>query len=171
MSRNTRTAWAAASLSLALAMTTSAPAHAWGEGEQNFVAGVAATVAAGAVVKSLRKPEPRPVVVAPRPNYYVAPAPAYAAPPPVYRAPAPVQVQADINSVPAAQTFNRIGERGQKAIQFRLKQLGYYGGTVDGTWGPGTHAAVRSYALATGRGEDLRTMRGAANLYRDLVGR
>ncbi|HMO72709.1 MAG TPA: hypothetical protein PKC84_13915, partial [Paracoccaceae bacterium] len=50
----TRTMTAAAT-ALALAAATAAPAHAWGKNEQNFLKGVLAAVAVGAIIEHNRK--------------------------------------------------------------------------------------------------------------------
>lgn len=69
----------------------------------------------------------------------VAPPPpppiAAAAPPPPVAATAPAQVFA-------------LGANSVRIIQARLRQLGFYTGEVDATWGPATNSALRGFQSA-----------------------
>lgn len=139
----------AALLAFSLALAPAAPSFAWGEKEQGFVAGVAATLLLSAMVKGGGgKKQP-------------APAPVYT---PVY-APASVSVY----STPAAATFNAYGDAEQRRIQSTLSAYGYYHGPIDGTFGPGTYNATIAYANATKRSSLTTTMAGCATLYEDLL--
>lgn len=40
------------------------------------------------------------------------------------------------------------------AVQVELKALGYYGGAIDGDYGPGTYSAIRNFQTANGLSSD-----------------
>lgn len=145
---------AVAALSVAAA---AAPAMAWGKKEQGFVAGVATAIIIDQLIEGNRaRKQPAPVYVAPK-----HPAPVYVEPAPTYRS--------SIYTTPAAQAFKSysLGER--KAIQRSLRASGYYYGSIDGVFGPGTYNAVTSYASAAGASGNLRTTGGAFAVYDGLL--
>ncbi|HMO06125.1 MAG TPA: peptidoglycan-binding domain-containing protein [Paracoccaceae bacterium] len=152
----TRTMTAAAT-ALALAAATAAPAHAWGKNEQNFLKGVLAAVAVGAIIEHNRKSRAQ---AAPAPHYFVQPAPQPY--PPRHVAPAPTYT-------PAAAAFAEYSPASKRAIQQRLRAYGYYRGAIDGAWGPGTRAAVEAYARDTGNLSALQSRDGTVRLLNGLL--
>ncbi len=155
----------AAIAALSLAAVSAAPANAWGKNEQNFVKGVLATVAVGAIIKESRKqnrtrayqPEQRYYAPQPEPRYY---APQHA---PVY-APAPNYYRA-----PIASAFSEYSPASKRAIQQRLRAYGYYRGSIDGVYGPGTRAAIEAYARDTNARGALDSRDGAVRLMNALL--
>lgn len=142
-----RTSSLAAALAFSLALGPAAPSYAWGEGEQNFVAGVATTLLLTQMFKGGGKKKAAPV-----PTY----TPVYAPSVSVY-------------NTPAAATFNAYGDTEQRRIQSTLSAYGYYSGPIDGVFGPGTYNATIAYANATKRSSLTTTMAGCATLYEDLL--
>jgi hypothetical protein len=129
-------------------------AAAWGEREQNALAGFIAGIAVQKYVLSPPKKN-RPTVVVPRQ--------------PVY-APVPQQpTYTSIYSTPSALAFNSYSINERKRIQSTLTSYGYYHSSIDGVFGPGTYAAVNSYAAATGKSSLLTTSSGAYTLYDGLL--
>ncbi|MEZ5779015.1 MAG: peptidoglycan-binding domain-containing protein [Paracoccaceae bacterium] len=154
---------AAAALSLAV---SAAPAHAWGEKEQNTLT---ALVAAG-VIGSLIYNQKRKQAAASR-NY----APQYQTPRATYRQPTyqePTRyqpTQSSIYATPAARAFNSYSPAERRAIQSRLASWGYYHGGVDGAFGPMTYRAVMAYAGDTQGTAQISTAGGAYGLYDSLI--
>ena len=126
-----------------------APALAWGKGEQNFVAGVAATLLAQALIRDANR---QPVYAPRRPVYY-QPQPR----PPVYYPP----VQPGVYNSPTGLAFNSYNYNERRRIQSTLSAYGYYGGPVDGSFGPGTYNAIVAYAQHSHRLAMLDTRGGA----------
>lgn len=166
----------AALVSFSMMAAAAAPANALGKREKDFLTGVAATVAVGALINHARNQQPQrrvtqqqPQYFAPQPQYYVQqPKPVYARTAPVayeprYRAPS-------IYSVPAATTFNEYSPQMRREIQLELARYGYYSGAIDGTWGPNTYRAVQAYARDSGKATSLNSVRGSYGLYDALVG-
>ncbi|MCB6179143.1 peptidoglycan-binding protein [Rhodobacter sp. Har01] len=151
-----RTTALAALTALSVAAIPAAPARAWGEGEQNFVAGVVTAVVVGEMLKQGRKSRAAP------------PAPTYA-PAPVYADPAPTYTTTSIYATPVARAFNTYSAAERKAIQRSLRQAGYYAGGIDGSFGPRTYNAVVSYARDAGAAGNLRTTGGAFAVYDGLI--
>lgn len=167
MTALTRTMTAAVT-ALALAAAMPAPAHAWGKNEQNFLKGVLATVAIGAIVNESRKqsqaaPATRYVAPAPRQQQFYQ-APAHRAPhhhAPQY-APAPTYT-------PVATAFNEFSPASRRAIQQRLRAYGYYRGGIDATFGPATRAAILAYARDSGNGHAVTSRDGTVRLLNGLL--
>ncbi len=101
----------AALTALSIAAVPAAPAQAWGDKEQGFVAGVAAAVIIDEILKQNRKARATPP----------APAPVYVAP-----------THTSIYATPAARAFNSYSRGERKAIQRSLRSMGYYHGGIDG---------------------------------------
>lgn len=171
--RKTATA-AIAALSLAAALP--APAHAWGEKEQNALAALAVV---GVVGTLLYKDQQRKRAggvsrqyVAPR---YQEPAPVYRAPAyqePAYREPARYQPDqgSGIYSTAAARAFNSYTHEERRRIQSRLAGAGYYHGGIDGAFGPMTYRAIMAIAGDSTGTDQVSTMRGAFEFYDTLLG-
>lgn len=162
---NLRTATTAAIAAIALAATAAAPVQA-GQRERDFLKGVAATVIVGTVIQSMnQRAQAQPRYQAPRyqpqPQYYVPPTrePAYFAPP----------VQSGISTSAAAQAFKSYSQTERRAIQRQLARLGYYGGSIDGSFGPATFRAVSSYAADRGLDARIDSASGAYTVYDSLI--
>ena len=164
---NIRTATTAAIAALALAATAAAPVQA-GQRERDFLKGVAATVIVGTVIQSMNQraqAQPR-YQQAPRytqqPRYYVPPTrePAYFAPP---------AVQSGISTSAASQAFKSYSPTERRAIQRQLARMGYYGGAIDGTFGPATFRAVSAYAADRGLNARIDSASGAYTVYDSLI--
>jgi hypothetical protein len=128
-----------------------APALAWGDKEQSFVAGVVTAVIVEELIKNNRARR-------------AAPAPQY-----VYVEPAPVHTPSvsSIYHTPAARAFQSYSLHERKAIQRNLRAWGYYRGGIDGSFGPGTYNAVVAYARDTG--VSLGSTGGAYGVYDGLI--
>jgi hypothetical protein len=149
---------AAALAALSIAALPATPARAWGDREQGFVAGVATALIVDRLIQQSRKTrglgtspgfsfvEPRQTYVAPRP----------AATPSVY-------------GTTAARAFNSYSVAERQKIQRTLRAWGYYRGGIDGTFGPGTYAAVTAYARDEGLVSDLTSNTGAYAVYDSLL--
>lgn len=164
---NIRTVTTAAIAALALAATAAAPVQA-GQRERDFLKGVAATVIVGTVIQSMNQraqAQPR-YQQAPRytqqPQYYVPPTrePAYFAPP---------AVQSGISTSAASQAFKSYSPTERRAIQRQLARMGYYGGAIDGTFGPATFRAVSAYAADRGLNARIDSASGAYTVYDSLI--
>lgn len=175
--RKTATA-AIAALSLAAALP--APAHAWGEKEQNALAALAVAGVVGTLIykdQQRKKAGVSRQYLAPR---YQEPAPVYRAPvyrAPVYREPAyrePARYQPDrdsgIYATAAARAFNSYTPEERRRIQSRLAGAGYYQGGIDGTFGPMTYRAIMAIAGDSTGTDQVSTMRGAFEFYDTLLG-
>ena len=128
-------------------------AAAWGEREQNALAGFLAGIAVQKFV--LSPPRNRPIVVVPRQ--------------PVY-APVPQQPSyTSIYSTPSALAFNTYSINERKRIQSTLTSSGYSHSSIDGQFGPNTYAAVNTYAAATGKSSLLVSSSGAYAVYDGLL--
>ena len=138
----------------AIAATSVAPAHAWGENEQNFASGVAATLLVQGLIREAKRAERnQPVYIDPQLQ-------------PVYAAP---RAHTSIYRTAAAQAFNSYSSRERRMIQKRLSAYGYYRGGFDGSFGPGTYSAVSAYAADQGQARDLRSTAGAFGVYDGLI--
>lgn len=170
---NIRTATTAAIAALALAATTAAPVQA-GQRERDFLKGVAATVIVGTVLQSMnaqRAQAQTPRYVAPQPRHQ-AQQPQYYAPPaprePVYFAP-PRATQHGLSTSAASQAFKSYSLTERRAIQRQLARQGYYGGAIDGIFGPATFRAVAAYAADRGLDARIDSASGAYTVYDSLI--
>lgn len=159
----TRAIAAVTALSLAASLPA-APALAWGEKEQNFLAGVATAVVVGTIINDIKHKE-RARRLQPVPVYRGQPAP-----PPVY-APAPVYAPGHVSiyATPAARAFQSYSPAERKAIQRRLATQGYYRSGIDGSFGPGTYSAVLAYARDSRMDANLQSTSGAYAVYDGLL--
>ena len=126
------------------------PALAWGKNEQQFLTGVLSVLAVQALLREANKRK-------------VTRQPVYQAP--VRYEPAPVSIY----SSTTAQAFNSYTDNEQRRIQSTLSAYGYYKGSIDGSFGPGTYNAVTLYANRTGKTAMLDTRAGAYGLLDGLL--
>jgi len=154
-----RSAAAALVAATAIAILPAAPAQAWGDREQSFVAGVATAVI---VNRILRQAPPLPSTRSAPPAYFVDPTPVH----PVTPAPG---VTSSIYRTPAAVAFQTYSPAERRAIQRQLRAWGYYHGGIDGTFGPGTYLAVVAFAADEGLSTRLRKTRLAYAIYDSLL--
>jgi Putative peptidoglycan binding domain len=140
----------AALAALSIAAVPAAPALAWGDKEQGFVAGVATAVIIDEILKNSRKARAydrrdTPIYVEPR------------------------RTHTSIYSTPAARAFQSYSHAERKAIQRNLRAWGYYRGGIDGAFGPGTYNAVVAYARDEGASGSLKSTSGAYGVYDGLL--
>ncbi len=147
-----RTTLIAATTALSIATLPAAPAHAWGDREQGFVAGVATAVIIDEILKRDRRA--RDLRSAPAPTYNFVERPA---------------ATSSIYRTPAAKAFNSYSAAERKAIQRNLRAYGYYRGGIDGSFGPGTYGAIVAYARDEGTSGTLGSTAGAFGLYDGLI--
>jgi hypothetical protein len=129
-----------AATALAIALP-SAPAHAFDAREQGVITGVLGTLLITGLIAQNNKHR--------QPAYQP---PAYPQPviqPPSHTKPA-YQPQTSVYRTPAANAFSSYGRSERRLIQSRLSRLGYYYGSIDGSFGPGTYNAVLAYARDNG---------------------
>jgi hypothetical protein len=161
-SRNTL---AAALTALSIAAVPAAPALAWGDREQGFVTGVATAL----IVDQLLKQTRRSQGVSPLPGFnFAEPRPTYVEPRPTYVDPRPT-ANTSLYRTTAARAFNSYSVAERKEIQRTLRAWGYYRGSIDGTFGPGTYTAVTTYARDEGLSGKLGTNAGAYAVYDGLI--
>jgi hypothetical protein len=140
----------AALTAASIAAVPAAPAMAWGDKEQGFVAGVATAVIVDEILKNRRIA--REARRAPAPEYvYVEPRPTHNS----------------IYSTPAGRAFQNYSLAERKAIQRNLRAWGYYRGGIDGSFGPGTYNAITAYARD--EGVSLRSTSSAYGVYDGLI--
>jgi hypothetical protein len=182
MFKTAKTSAIAAVTALSIAVTAAAPAHALGKNERNFLKGVAAAVIVGALINDAqaRAPQPQPQPVyrphpQPQPQYRPHPHPQ---PQHHYRprqdhhqstSGRVIGSSTSVHSTIAAQSFNSYSVTQRRAIQSRLRAFGYYNGTLDATFGPGTYNAVVAYARDTGGERQLQTRAGTFGIYDSLI--
>ncbi|KAF0113523.1 MAG: Antifreeze protein type I precursor [Rhodobacteraceae bacterium] len=149
---------------LSIAAVPAAPALAWGEKEQGFVAGVATAVIVDEILKNRR---------ARLSGSTYAPAPVYVEPRTVYTEPRTVYTErrhtTSVYSTPAARAFQSYSLSERKAIQRNLRAWGYYRGGIDGSFGPGTYNAVVAYARDEGATANLKSTSGAYGIYDGMI--
>lgn len=139
----------AAITAFSIAAVPAAPALAWGDKEQSFVAGVATAVIIDEILKQNRKSRE-----------------ARRAPEVVY-VERPTHSTGSIYSTPAARAFNNYSLSERKAIQRNLRAWGYYRGGIDGSFGPGTYNAITAYARD--EGASLGSTGSAYGVYDGLI--
>lgn len=190
MFKSVRTAAVATVTALSIALTAAVPAQALGKNERNFLKGVAAAVIVGALINDAkaRAPQPQPQPVyrphpQPQPVYRPHPQPQ-----PVYRPhPQPdhgyrprhddrhntsgrvIGSNNSVHATIAAQSFNNYSVAQRRAIQSRLRAFGYYNGSLDATFGPGTYRAVVAYARDSGGEQQLQSRAGSFGVYDSLL--
>jgi hypothetical protein len=149
---------AAGLAALSIAATPASPALAWGDREQGFVAGVATALIVDQVLRQSRKAR----------ETFPAPGFSFVEPRPTYIAPRPVATSS-VYTTTAARAFNSYSVAERRNIQRTLRAWGYYRGSIDGTFGPATYAAVTDYARDEGLVSDLATSAGAYGVYDSLL--
>lgn len=154
--KTAKTSLIAGLTALSIAAVPAAPALAWGDKEQGFVAGIATAVIVDELVKNRRARMAAPV--------YVAPAPTYVEPRTVYVEP---RRTVSLYSTPAARAFQSYSASERKAIQRNLRAWGYYRGGIDGAFGPGTYNAITAYAKD--EGQSLNSTSAAFGVYDGLL--
>lgn len=159
-----KTSLIAAITAASIATLPAAPALAWGDKEQGFVAGVATAVIVDELLKNNRKARAYD-------RGYTASGPTYVAPRTVYTEPRHVEPRhtTSIYSTPAARAFQSYSLSERKAIQRNLRAWGYYRGGIDGAFGPGTYNAVVAYARDEGATGNLRSTSGAYGIYDGMI--
>lgn len=126
------------------------PALAWGKNEQQFLAGVAATILFQEILRDAKRHQ--------RPVYQQ----------PVYQDPVRYQ-PTSVYSTPVGQAFNAYSDNEQRRIQSTLSAYGYYHGAIDGSFGPSTYNALAMYASRTNRTALMDTRSGAFSLLDGLL--
>ena len=137
----------AGATALAVLAAGASPALAWGKNEQQFLSGVAATILFQEILRDARRQQ--------QPRYQA----------PVRYEPAPVSIYGS----PVGQAFNAYSDNEQRRIQSTLSAYGYYHGSIDGSFGPGTYNALAMYASRTNKTEQLNTRAGAFGLLDGLL--
>jgi Putative peptidoglycan binding domain len=138
---------------LSVAAVPAAPALAWGDKEQGFVAGVATAVIIDEILKNGRKARAY--------DRGQTPAPVYVEPRPVHTT--------TIYATPVGRAFQSYSLSERKAIQRNLRAWGYYRGGIDGSFGPGTYNAVVAFARDEGASANLKSTSGAYAIYDGLI--
>jgi hypothetical protein len=151
MLATTRRNLIAGAAALAVVAAGASPALAWGKNEQQFLAGIVTTLAVQAMIRDANhhariKQQP----VQPYPTRYE---------------PAPVSIY----STPVGQAFGAYTDNEQRRIQSTLSAYGYYRGSIDGSFGPGTYNAIAIYASRTGKTDQLSTRSGAFGVLDGLL--
>ena len=142
----------AALTAASIAAIPAAPALAWGDKEQGFVAGVATAVIVDELLKQGRKARE----VRRAPDVIYVERPTHTTTTSIYR-------------TPAARAFQSYSLSERKAIQRNLRAWGYYRGGIDGSFGPSTYNAVLAYAQDEGAAGNLRSTSGAFAVYDGLI--
>lgn len=156
---NAKTTLVAGLTALSIVAVPAAPALAWGDKEQGFVAGAATAIIVDELLKNNRKARLYD-------RGYTAAGPTYAEP--RYVEPR-AKVHTSIYSTPAARAFQSYSLSERKAIQRNLRAWGYYRGGIDGAFGPGTYNAVVAYARDEGATANLRSTSGAYGIYDGMI--
>ena len=137
----------AGATALAVLAAGASPALAWGKNEQQFLSGVAATILFQEILRDARRHQ--------QPRYQA----------PVRYEPAPVSIYGS----PVGQAFNAYSDNEQRRIQSTLSAYGYYHGSIDGSFGPGTYNALAMYASRTNKTALLSSRAGAFGLLDGLL--
>jgi len=137
----------AALIAASIAAVPAAPALAWGDREQGFVAGIAAAVILDQIIRNERRHRMAEVIHVERPVHTATP----------------------IHRSPAARAFQSYPLSERKAIQRSLRAYGYYRGRIDGSFGPGTYNAVLAFARDEGAVASLNTPAGAFGIFDGLI--
>ncbi|MEI6098406.1 MAG: peptidoglycan-binding protein [Alphaproteobacteria bacterium] len=172
------------------------PAQAWGQKEQQFLAGAVTAGLIGALIVNTPRYgyvnpvyqtqplyQPQPVYRAqplyqPHPVYRAHPVyqpqyrrlPQRYAPLPRYQDPVYYQpAPVSIYGTPAGRAFNTYTSNERRRIQSTLTAYGYYQGGIDGAFGPRTYDAIDAYARNTGKTASLATRAGAYGLLDGLL--
>lgn len=169
-----RTTAIASVTALAIALTSAAPAQALGRNERNFLKGVAATLIIGALINNQSHARPAP---APEPQRRYVPRDDRYQPrqdhyQPRHDQPAAGRVigsQSSVYSTHAARAFNSLSLPERRLVQSRLRAYGYYAGSIDGAFGPGTYGALVAYARDTSGERQLSTVAGAYGVLDSLL--
>lgn len=145
----------AGTMALGLLAAGPTPALAWGKKEQGFLTGIAAVLLfqqfmnqSHAAPLPQARPQPQPL--------------------PRYQEPARYQ-PASIYATPVGQAFNAYSDAEQRRIQSTLSAYGYYQGTIDGSFGPGTYNALALYAARTNKVALMDSRSGAFTLLDGLL--
>lgn len=176
----------AAVTALAIALPA-APALAWGQRERDTLTGAAGALLIENVIRNSRQAQARVI-----PSEYTPQAlhgydePEYTVEryqEPEYRARRQHNEEyrshrhgerswgqrSSVYSTAAATTFNSYDRHERRRIQRKLAWLGYYTGGIDGSFGPGTYAAIMAYANAQGQGAEMRATSTAYVVYDSLL--
>lgn len=154
-----RRASIAAVTALSIAAIPAAPALAWGDKEQGFLAGVVTAVIVDELIQSGKHRRNEPVH---------RPAPVYVDPTPSYT-PGHGTSYTSVHATPAGRAFASYSREERRAIQRQLRYQGYYSGGIDGAFGPGTYRAVTAYARDAGVQRNLQSTGGAFAVYDGLL--
>lgn len=141
-----------------LSLSAVTPASALGKNERNFLKGVAATLVIGALLNEARaQPATRSVQVPTAPAY------------PDAHVPARVIGTETSSYAATAQAFRAYAQTDRRAIQTRLRQFGYYRGSIDGVFGPATFRAAEAYARDSIGARALENRAGAFGVFDSLI--
>ena len=166
MPNNLRTTVTAIAATLSLVVALPAPAHAWGEREQNALAALIAAGAIGTlIVQNNRRQRAAPVMRSTMPTYT---GPGYGTPSygtPRYQPPAAQPIPQGVSTTPAGRAFNTYSLSERRNIQSRLARAGYYSGAIDGAFGPMTYNAVMAISRDSTGADNLSTLGGAFDFY------
>ena len=126
----------------------SAPAFAFNSREQGVITGVLGTLLiTGLIAENNKHAQPhQPAYQPPRQQVVYSP----------YRS-------------PAAAAFAGYSPSERRMIQRRLSRMGYYYGSIDGAFGPGTYRAVLDYARDQGQEAALGNRRDAYAVFDGLI--
>lgn len=159
-----KTSAIATAAALGLTASLAVPAQALGDKERAFLQGVATAVIVDKLIDSGRQTRQQPRYVEPR--HYVEPRRYVEPQRPTYSQPS---YNSGVYGTPAARAFSEYTAATRRAIQRELADYGYYRGSIDGQWGPGTARAVQAYARDQGRFGLLDSRDGSVRLYNGLL--
>lgn len=74
-----------------------------------------------------------------------------------------------VNATSEALVYKSYSSQERRNIQRNLANLGYYRGSIDGLFGPGTYTAITQYARQNGMADYLNTQSGLYALYNSLA--